>query len=167
MELLKKQRGHLKMRLTLFKKFLANVVPTRLPEDYDSTQAIPQALRFEIENRIAKLNEITNEFYTLQDSIEEAIEDPNHDDTLKYREEFENEFFEAIAQAQQILARGQAVPPGPANQNGHLQFQTLNSSHAQQAPFVESKTPGTKLPTVELPKFNGEFESWLEIAFCH
>lgn len=161
MESLKQKRGRLKMRITSFKNFLTNAVPTRLPEGYDPSQAIPQIIKFEIENRITKLSDITYEFYKIQDSIEETINDEDHSDILKYREEFENEYFAITAQAQQLLARGQVTHVSSTNQNIQSQKPIANTSQSAQVLFTVPKRPSVKLPTIELQKFGGELESWL------
>lgn len=143
----------------MLKNFLVNTLPTRLPENYEISQPILPLLQLEIEGRVLKANSVINEFYEAQDAIEEEGKGEDDVEELKNREEFENEFFAVMAHAQEILTRGQAREP--VNQNIQSQHNDTGMISRFQASVVSPKPLGVKLPTIALPKFNGEFESWL------
>lgn len=138
--LLKKKRGNIKHKLTSFKTYLNNFIATNNLDEIKITE-----LKFRINN----FESIHSEFESVQSEIEMVVEEPDLPSQHIYRSEFESEFYSTLAQANHIMTSDMELD----NQ----------SSVSQTAMSIQTPTSNTsvKLPAIQLPQFNGNYESWL------
>ncbi|XP_072375596.1 uncharacterized protein [Diabrotica undecimpunctata] len=129
-EKLRKTRGSIKARLTIFTKFIEKCV--------DSKSEITP---IELQDRLHRSECILLQFEDIQCQIESCL-DEIPEEELNYREDFENAYFKASTAAKQLIeATNQSVPVSQSS-NAH--------------------SSGVTLPSIQLPKFTGCFENWLE-----
>ncbi|XP_036146036.1 uncharacterized protein LOC118646691 [Monomorium pharaonis] len=170
MEALVKRRGQYKGRVTAFKTYITKITH-RFP---NATQALDETHRLEIRERLTIIREVYGKYDQVQAEIDELTVDEG--DTMQYRETFEEEYFNVVAQAEGLLARGKVTQRSlsaamnedrgaGAAQETHtpvtddINFTHNLPRHANQN--IIFKTPGIRLPTIELPKFKGDVEEWL------
>ncbi|XP_045534806.1 uncharacterized protein LOC123723166 [Papilio machaon] len=103
---LKKSRASFKSKLTVFKKFLDTLLPSKT---INSVQA------HELTIRNGKMQEMYNDFDSVQNDIEGLTDIP--DDEYAERAAFENSYFSAMAVAQDLLSRHAAVNAATAAGN--------------------------------------------------
>ncbi|CAG9101423.1 unnamed protein product [Plutella xylostella] len=130
---LKKQRGTMKARLTLFDKYFINLKDTEL----NSTD------KAELKLRMQSIESLYQNFNQIQCEIERLSDQNQLETQLEYREQFEEQYFRALA-----AAGGRLVDESMANSTC-----TRNTS---------SKLASVKLPEIKLPTFNGSYDQWLE-----
>ncbi|XP_046748847.1 uncharacterized protein LOC124412775 [Diprion similis] len=105
----------------------------------------------EVEARVQKLRELWDKFDTAQTGIEQFEEpDPQNDE----RASFETAYFKAVASAKQLLA------PLSASQ-GSSQSRVSRTQLVQQDGQELVAGSSIKLPTLNLPKFDGHYAQWL------
>lgn len=138
---LNKKRASVKSKLTLFDKYLT------VFEGLESTE-INRTKTIELEQRIASAETLLCNFDDIQSEIECEAENPEEHYTE--REEFENKFYSILARAKSLSERC-IVENGDAKSRSSAEFA---------APSTVFE--GVKLPQIELPKFDGSFETWLE-----
>ena len=132
------QRANAKRLLTNFKKFIDSfVVETDFPI---------------LEKRLNEIEKQRNIFDESQFEIEQLVEDSNHEDI---RTEFEGKFYFVVSRATILL-------------KNHSDTQTqCVISEARSPSSTESQLPRfgiptqRKLPSLNLPIFNGNYETWL------
>ncbi|XP_051166617.1 uncharacterized protein LOC127284933 [Leptopilina boulardi] len=129
---LKAQRGNAKRMLTNFLKFLDAF-------EYEKDYPILEKRLQEIENQRAI-------FDTCQLELEQTNEDPAHETT---RDEFDEKYYRAVSKATTIL---QNIP----RQMTQLATSS-NHANSERQPIVGKR----KLPPVNLPTFDGSYESWI------
>ncbi|KOC58608.1 hypothetical protein WH47_05565 [Habropoda laboriosa] len=129
-------RGQLKASFTRFKAYL---------DAFNHSSSIT-----ELQKRLEKITPIYEKFDALQCQIESSVEGtPSAEEHADVRDFFENTFFELTASAEDIISRSQ-------------------SQHAQstQIPTPVSSIASTenrvKLPTIELPTFDGTYNNWVK-----
>lgn len=135
---LTRRRGNIKGRLTSFKKYIMSV-------SSHGQDNISSKVHAELKLRIVGIENLFKEFCDVQNKIEKFSSESDIDSQLKGREEFENEYYSTLAEAQCIAG-------------------------SQDCEFTDgmntSRNTGTlrsiKLPTIALPSFNGSCENWLE-----
>lgn len=93
----------------------------------------------EFKLRIDSATSLLSEFNDLQSQIEESCD--NLDEHLEYREQFEQRYFNVVARAKSLLSEDSKTPKS-SNNSDPLQL--------------------VKLPTIQLPTFDGSYENWLE-----
>ncbi|CAG9114794.1 unnamed protein product [Plutella xylostella] len=130
---LKKQRGTMKALLTLFDKYFINLKDTEL----NSTD------KAELKLRMQSIESLYQNFNQIQCEIERLSDQNQLEKQLEYREQFEEQYFRALA-----AAGGRLVDESMANSTC-----TRNTS---------SKLASVKLPEIKLPTFNGSYDQWLE-----
>ncbi|XP_048483855.1 uncharacterized protein LOC125489995 [Plutella xylostella] len=140
---LKKNRGSVKAKLTIFKGHLEQLTPcTKL-----------NTLQFrELSARLNRINELYKEFDSIQNNLETLSDTP--EDEFKERQEFEAGYFSTVAAAQELLDRS-VERPAPA---GHDLAVAGSSTANDSGAFL----PTLKLPTIHLPTFAGGYQDWLE-----
>ncbi|XP_072395067.1 uncharacterized protein [Diabrotica undecimpunctata] len=138
---LKKIRASLKARLTSFIKFI----------DRDSTHGeMNEPTRAEIELRIENANSIHTQYQETQLKIESLL-DAITEEEINYRETFETSFYSVIIKAKQLLTTTSAS----ASSTSSPTSEHFASNHTY-------TTSNIKLPSIELPKFSGNIEEWLD-----
>lgn len=80
---LKKQRGTLKGRLTLFEKYINKYENVKLSERQQA----------ELILRMESVTNVLTSFNKIQDKIEQLLDDVELDKQLEYRESFEDQYF--------------------------------------------------------------------------
>lgn len=97
-----KARGYTKAKITYFKNYIDKVIAS----SPDRTKALDEIKRLEIAERLNTIREVNNK-YELQTKIDEISNDVK--EIVEYRENFEEEYYHVVAQAQMLLARGNTV----------------------------------------------------------
>lgn len=134
-----KQRGRVKTKLSAFSKFI------------DRIETEPEYKK-ELPLRIEKAETLLAEFDIIQSKIEDV------DDTeiqIAERQAFEDRYYRLITAARELQLNERAPPPQTYQQNYPIPAQ-INTGNEQ---FVFK--PAVKLPTIELPKFEGDYELWI------
>ncbi|XP_028163489.1 uncharacterized protein LOC114355033 isoform X2 [Ostrinia furnacalis] len=137
-----KRRGTIKSKITSFSNYI-NVVK--------DDSVLPNSPLFnEIKLRLEKIDALYEDFDTLQTEIEELTEDPD----LRYqeREAIENQYYVAIGTARALL---EPSPAAAALALNGSEVSSLDASTQRHNNFV-------RLPKIELPTFNGDYQQWLE-----
>lgn len=149
MENLKRKRGALKAKMTTFTKFLHEMEELLAQDQQEERNKVSKVTELQI--RVEKVEPMLQEFEDIQSQIEEAAED--FENELKEREQFESEYYKKLAVARQLLSdmqyEGQTSDDSvsvKSEVSGGLSHQKFN----------------IKLPQINLPIFNGMYESWLE-----
>ncbi|XP_050669384.1 uncharacterized protein LOC126968409 [Leptidea sinapis] len=142
-ELIKK-RGSFKAKLTQFTNFF-KLLPT---DELDSFQVA------ELECRLGVMKSLYKDFDDLQTQLELLSE--NADDMYQEREAFETQYFTQMSRARSLLppdvSRASSPAPNPGASSTH--HDTLHASGCKHD-FV-------RLPKIDLPHFNGDYQHWLE-----
>ncbi|XP_011684955.1 PREDICTED: uncharacterized protein LOC105448201 [Wasmannia auropunctata] len=136
-----KSRGRVKAKLTAFGSFL-------------SLAEIEVEKQLELANRLEKAEALWNEFDLLQNKIEDLDES---DERMQQRIDFEDTYHELISKARRMSLKDQPV---------HPLLSTAMPQAPMQARAVALNEPGVvqsrvKLPNIDLPKFNGNYERWV------
>lgn len=144
-----RKRGAIKARQTLFKKFLDSVQIS--VSQLKKNEILDSKVITELESRLTKQETLFEEFQDCQSAIEILHNDL--EEQISERELFENSHFKLIAVCKQIVSNHAQVN-FDENDNSFSQVDSLHSDH--------HLTGGVKLPQIELPKFQGDYEKWLE-----
>lgn len=130
--LLKKQRGAVKCRLTLFEKYFNKLLEGgRL----SSEQTVELQLRY------IALTELFKEYNSIQVEIENIVDECDLLPHLEYREQFESSYYHVLAATKQLLR----------DENKDIGPQTFSNNPVS-----------IKLPEIKLPIFDGSYDRWLE-----
>lgn len=132
---LTRKRGHVKSKLTRFIKFL---------NDCDNEQKIQ-----EIPSRLEKIQTIWKDFDDIQVCLED-LAGPDCELESDERDDFENKFHSSIARATKMISTLQA---------NYIQQEPR--AQALNAPIQIIQANKTRLPTIDIPKFDGSWEKWL------
>lgn len=129
-------RGQIKASLTRFKAYL---------DSFDHSSSV-----IELQKRLEKITPLYEKFDTVQCQIESSVEGtPSAEEHTDVRDSFENSFFQLTALAEDIISR---------SQSHHTQ-----STQAPTPVSVNSSTENrVKLPTIELPTFDGSYNNWVK-----
>lgn len=134
-ELIRK-RGSLKGRVTAFYNHLS--------ADYELSPTDVSELQL----RIGKLESIFDQYDEVQLKLECMSENPSiHDQD---RISFEELYYKSVAKAQHLVNE---LAPKSHCGSDHNSSHTIKSNNNNQL---------VKLPTIQLPKFNGSYHDWLE-----
>lgn len=134
---LTRHRGSLKLRLTLFEKYMSKYQNVSLSE-------MQQA---ELLLRTESIAKILSSFNNIQYKIEEFIDDTDLLVHLEYREAFEDQYFKLMSVAKCLTGTGKVKDEKDNSQCPHA---------------YQSKPIAIKLPEIKLPSFDGTFDHWLE-----
>lgn len=133
---LKKQRGTLKGRLTLFEKYVNKYENVKLSE----RQQAELILRMEAVTNMLK------PFNKIQDKIEQLLlDDVELDKQIEYRESFEDQYFSIMSVAKCLTDVAKV----------------LGKSDSSKCSSVQQNST-IKLPQITLPSFDGSYDHWLE-----
>ncbi|XP_061710770.1 uncharacterized protein LOC133520395 [Cydia pomonella] len=132
-----RKRGSYKGQLTLFTTYLGTVKESTLS----------QAEASQLQMRIGKIEAL----YELYDDVQTQLEcsSDNLDAHIAERDEFQNNYFSVLSRAQDMLN----------NFNKKRDEFELCSNRGSQSGSGNRKL--VKLPTIQLPKFQGSYENWL------
>lgn len=136
-QILVKKRSHIKAKLTRFVNFL---------NDCGNDEQRKQ----EIASRLEKIELIWKEFDTIQTELEELNEAETEG---QERDTFENKFHQAVTKAGNMSLVLQA------SSLNYQQRERGNSMLAQPINIIQQNK--LRLPTIEIPKFDGSWEKWL------
>lgn len=133
---LKRQRGHLKGRLTQFKKYVDSFLDSSLSK----LQVTEMQLRLQsTKDYFTKLSNIQNEIEV--NCSENDI--PSH---WEYFESIESLYFSTMASASCLIES----------------FEASNSSNNAKCNKENTTFLNVKLPDIKLPTFDGSYDQWLE-----
>lgn len=133
-ELIRK-RGSFKGRLTLFSNFLKTL----------TEPSLSPSLAAELQLRIGKIDTLFEQFDEVQLRLECIVDDL--DAQLNERVEFESQYYRLVSQAQQLLT---------SSRDADQLAESIKGSHNS------GNNRLVKLPTIQLPKFSGSYDGWLE-----
>ncbi|KAI5637155.1 pao retrotransposon peptidase domain-containing protein [Phthorimaea operculella] len=137
METLKRRRANYKGQVTSFNKYIERIAA--------STSPLSPVEVGELQLRINTFESLLCKYDDVQTEIECAADDVEAQSNE--REEFENSYYKALAVANNLLAEfGKLLK---------LDFKSVAGSECG------NKQNLVKLPTIQLPKFNGSYENWL------
>ena len=140
------KRGNVRSKLTRFSNHLRDLL-IRYPNDTDlpdSKEAVG------LEFRLQHTQTLLGEFESIQAEIE-FISNKPEESHLATREQFENLYFNALSSAKQIL-----------NRDKHTSVRTLSDDQSISSQHDMNINNPIKLPTINLPQFNGQYDQWLE-----
>lgn len=138
------KRGSLKTKLTLFKKFIESIVVANLsPEKEDIYKTV-----LEITSRLDNIDSLLQEYDDVQLQIENIS--TNADEQLQEREEFENNYYAVTSQAKFLIQKFEEP-------SALVQQQNVTQNLTQ-----TNKKKNIKLPTIQIPTYDGSYEKWLE-----
>lgn len=142
-ETLVKKRGTVKAKLTNFEKYVNDLVakfPLFLIED--------QVVLIELEQRTNRFCNVLSDFDDIQGQIELISTKP--EDQYIERESFETAFYGIEAKAKRFLSHDVASHSASSSSSA-------SSNHSNNI-----SSSGVKLPVIEIKKYNGDYDQWLE-----
>nr|CAI5820953.1 unnamed protein product [Callosobruchus analis] len=141
MEKLIRQRA----TLTNFEKYLTNIQTSEKLSDVEIIES---------QGRINIIEgNIYQKFSDVQDQIEATCDENDLDREYNERERFENKYYSVIAAAKKLLKDNEPAQPCDRSSSGSQSNQVSSHYHPLQ---------GAKLPTINLPTFDGNLQNWLE-----
>ncbi|KAJ8983230.1 hypothetical protein NQ317_005319 [Molorchus minor] len=142
-----RQRASVKSKLTIFSKFISNLNTTYPDGVITAGHAI-----VELEQRLERAQDLINIFDDIQGQIENICE--NLDQQYLEQENFQTSFFAIISKAKYLLTKNTLQPqPSLSSEGPSIRPLTYTDEHKKQ---------NIKLPTIQLKKFHGHYEEWLE-----
>lgn len=143
LKVLIKKRGSLKAKLTQFDKFVSTFEGLEI-DDKIRVEVV------QLEQRINNAEKILCDFDIIQNEIECLADDPE----VHYaeREEFENKFHSVLARSKTQLD----------NLNSESEDAKSSASAGHTSGACSTSLDGIKLPEIELPKFDGSYNLWME-----
>lgn len=136
---LKKKRASYKAKLTQFKKYFDSIsVCSKLSSSHIA----------ELNLRLEKIEEMYNEYDSIQLSIETQM-DISDNDEYQEREDFEQQYFKTVASARDLLSRNSSA------EAADVKASVTSSGFAGGGLSL-------KLPIIHLPTFSGRLQDWLE-----
>ncbi|XP_022836586.1 uncharacterized protein LOC111363955, partial [Spodoptera litura] len=131
-----KRRASYKGRLTAFSNYLNDLEDSLNPSQVN-----------ELQLRTGKMENLFTQYDEVQLRLECLVDDINSQ--LSERNEFESTFYKLVSKAQDLLSRN------GKSHNDECSMSDKSSSRISNRRLV-------KLPTIQLPKFSGSFDNWLE-----
>lgn len=158
---LRRQRGTIKCKLTIFDTFLKTIkdnLTNKVPiEDY-----MIKDLQF----RVSNIEPLLDQFDSIQLEIEYASPDEQLEGEYAQRSEFTDNYCKRLAEANSIFStlacKDGSVPVPPVQSVSSESSE--EHSHEVSANSVNHSInlKGARLPTINLSKFNGNYNKWLE-----
>ncbi|XP_050516282.1 uncharacterized protein LOC126891143 [Diabrotica virgifera virgifera] len=143
----KRKRVGLKSKLTIFKNYITDVESNISNDDYNTPSE-------EIKLRLNKAVDLLDNFDEIQSEIGCHVNDLEEE--ASQRELFEKDYFSIITKTRSLLSK--------ANPNEVMY--NINSENDVQSQARPSSRPNVncniKLPTLQLLKYSGSYEKWLE-----
>ncbi|XP_061717936.1 uncharacterized protein LOC133525635 [Cydia pomonella] len=131
------RRASYKGRLTIFEKYMEGL----------KVASLTSAEVNELQLRMGKIEALYVHYDEVQLKLECSSSDS--DSQLTERAEFESRYFKLLSNAQDILAK-----------YAKKQDSTFNSAASDQSSH-KGNNKLVRLPTIQLPKYNGSYENWL------
>lgn len=151
-----KKRGTCKTRLTYFEKYI---------NGFKGAVSCSEVQALEMKLRMTKMDENLAEFDQIQTCIEQLTDEDQLDEQTVQRIDFETQFFRNMARAQEICKLYKKCCPkikqSPASNNSSSGSELEEEDNDTVKAKVQS-VKGIKLPTINIPKFSGNYENWLE-----
>ncbi|XP_031353317.1 uncharacterized protein LOC116178110 [Photinus pyralis] len=142
---LKTQRGNIKSLITR----AANYVNKIDPGDVDSKVVA------ELNIRLSKIESTLDKFESIQEEIETFSEPPGVIDEIE-RDQFETNYYSLMRDIKHLISSYESLH----QQNSSDSNSTTSSIGLNQA------LQQIKLPIINLPKFTGKYEEWVEFRDC-
>lgn len=143
MKKLKRKKGSIKAELNIFSKFLnelqTKIIITKV-ENGDENIC-------ELETRFVQYENLIHQYNDIQDQIEAIIAETELEAQYSERESFCKSFYHEMVSAKNILNKYK-LEQASSSSNESI---NRNSSHLN-----------VKLPPIEVPKFSGDYENWLQ-----
>lgn len=135
-----KKRSSIKAKLKIYNNYLALI---------NSSSEVSELQRLDLVERFNKFQTLHSEFDELQTHIDLLTDDA--DGTFAEREDFDRQFFNLVALTRSLLG---TTSDGAGSEAG---FRDANSGahHSNKNNFV-------RLPKINLPQFDGNYQCWLE-----
>lgn len=145
---LRRQRGQLKRKLTDFNTFL---------QDFKTKQDLSLTDIKQLEERIERIYPLLDHLDNIHNKICELPETFEEDNV--YVSEFESFYFAVVSEAKTLFQSKTHVNPEACHVGSVDSSSKVNNSNLLNC---------VKLPTISLPKFNGQYNKWLEFhdTFC-
>nr|CAI5856876.1 unnamed protein product [Callosobruchus analis] len=154
-----KKRGVIKSKQTLFKKRF-DAINSEISDK--SLSGVPEEVILELQNRLENLTKVFNEFDDIQNSIELLCDENTLDQQLAQREEVETLHYSLSAKGKKIVDDYYALNCKNVNSNASVGDIENQSAVLSQASNNFRDHCDIKLPSISLPKFKGDYHSWLE-----
>lgn len=138
-----RKRGAVKGRLTNFINYVEKL------DSLSSLQVI------ELQARLSRMDALYTQFEEIQCEIDVLVDENELAVHSAARTEFEDLFYANIALAQEILNANK-----PVKNDDNSSSDSYVSGDAEM--HARTSTRGIKLPTIQIPKFSGQYEEWLE-----
>lgn len=160
-----RKRGTIKQRLTNFVKFVENI-----QQQVDSSENIQCK---ELEIRLENCRQLGHEFEAIQGDIECACADDDLNEHFSYRDEFNDTLVANQAKALVILEtfknkdnnessiRDKSELDKEGDNNSIISDTDRDSINLNNVVGNNDRSKVVKLPTIELPKFKGDYSDWL------
>lgn len=139
-----KKRASLKTKLTHFENYISS-----LESDLNAGKLIDRVAINELNNRIERFEQVILIFDEIQNDIE--LKSPDPEEHYEYRETFETRYHSALAKAKTHYADLTLTNTEPSTDN--------QNRVPTEARFEFDEV---RLPTIQLPKYNGRYEQWME-----
>lgn len=157
---LTRRRAALKSKITTFQNYLRSITANTLDPDTVLTAHV----KVNLQNRVEKIATLIDDFDSIQNEIEVLeLNAEQSIDQIAQREEFENTFYSVFTLAKILLANSSAETNTQIvvnNENSNTVSANIESiSSVEPAP---THSMSFQLPRVEVPKFNGNRDDWLE-----
>ncbi|XP_075971532.1 uncharacterized protein LOC142984379 isoform X3 [Anticarsia gemmatalis] len=132
-----KKRASIKAKLTQFSAFL---LISKTCERLSDVQVI------EVEHRLNLIETLYEKYDALQMDLEALVDDPS--EQYAEREEFEKQYYGLVASARHLISSVRS-----RRTDSEVDVSCSNHTHKQNT---------IRLPKIDLPKFSGSYQDWLE-----
>ncbi|XP_072403251.1 uncharacterized protein [Diabrotica undecimpunctata] len=147
-KIVKRKRGAVKAKLTHFKNFLND-----LETETRSAIHILEDAIYNLNLRIEEANKIIQNYEESQLELEDLVDEDELETCYTEREEFTKSFYCELARSKRLQSKFSRHSTDLSNNSSYSE----NASGSQVNDFN-----GFRLPPVEVPKFSGSHEDWLE-----
>ncbi|XP_072389556.1 uncharacterized protein [Diabrotica undecimpunctata] len=147
-KIVKRKRGAVKAKLTHFKNFLNDLETETRSEIHILEDAI-----YNLNLRIEEANKIIQNYEESQLELEDLVDEDELETCYTEREEFTKSFYCELARSKRLQSKLSRHSTDLSNNSSYSE----NASGSQVNDFN-----GFRLPPVEVPKFSGSHEDWLE-----